>query len=562
MKENRKHGNWCKLLIAIMLFIVLVILLYRSNKFKMFLGKTGINVYNQNISNEITELCKDDENTFKNKVTIDVSKKENSISPYIYGINSIDASLKNVKVNAIRQGGNRLSTYNWENNCSNAGNDASNTSDSYLSNSKIPGQIVLDLSQKSIENNIKYKFTTLQMMGYVAADKNGEVSEKQKAPSSRWKKVEIRKNGELLLNPDTNDDVVYMDEYVNYIISKLGDSTTATGIQGYSLDNEPALWNNTHSLAHSSSVKMNELISKSIELAKVVKDADANADVLGPALYGIPAYASLDNEENKNEGDDENWSRIKSDNGYDWFIDYYLDEMKKASDEYGSRLLDYMDIHYYSEACDVPSKLLQASRTLYDSSFKENSWINSKYQNILPILPKLQESIDKYFPGTKIAISEYNFRKSGNTIYEGIAEVQYLIAFAKNNVGLATYWGSYSPYIYSAINMFTDCAEFGEIGENIINSETEDNAKVCTLATQNNNEDKLDIILTNNDMEKTAQINVSIENSQKKYKKAYIYGITKSNNEIVTFGTISNFKNNEFEISIPSLSACRIILSE
>lgn len=562
MKENKKHGNWYKVLVVIILVIILSILCYKSNKFKNLLDKIGINIYNKDISKEIIELCKNDENTFENKITIDVSKKENNISPYIYGINVIDASLKDVKVNAIRQGGNRTSTYNWENNASNAGSDGENSSDSYLSNSTVPGQILLDLSQKATANNIKYKFTTLQMMGYVAADKNGKVSKKQKAPSGRWKKVEIRKNGELSLNPDTNDDVVYMDEYVNYIISKLGDSTTSTGIQGYSLDNEPALWNNTHSLAHSSSVKMNELISKSIELAKVVKDADSNADILGPALYGIPAYDSLDNEESKNEGDDENWSKIKSENGYNWFIDYYLDEMKKASDEYGSRLLDYIDIHYYSEACDVPSKLLQASRTLYDSSFKENSWISSKYQDILPLLPKLQESIDKYFPGTKIAISEYNFRKSGNTIYEGIAEVQYLIAFAKNNVGIATYWGGYSPYIYSAINMFTDCEEFGEIGENIINSETEDNSKVCTLVTQNDKADKMDIILTNNDMKETAKINISIENSQKKYKKAHIYGITKNDNEVVEFGTISNFRNNEFEISIPSLSTCRIILSE
>ena len=117
-----------------------------------------------------------------------------------------------------------------------------------------------------------------------------------------------------------------------------------------------------------------------------------------------------------------------------------------------------------------------------------------------------------------------------------------------------------SPSVYAKIYRSV-VAKYSNINHSCPLS-VEDNAKVCTLATQNNNEDKLDIILTNNDMEKTAQINVSIENSQKRYKKAYIYGITKSSNEIVTFGTISNFKNNEFEISIPSLSACRIILSE
>ena len=84
--------------------------------------------------------------------------------------------------------------------------------------------------------------------------------------------------------------------------------------------------------------------------------------------------------------------------------------MKKASKEAGERLLDYFDIHYYSEACDTPEKILQASRTLYDPTFIEDSYVGKWYSNELPYLPKIQESIDKYFPGTNIAITEYSFR--------------------------------------------------------------------------------------------------------------------------------------------------------
>ena len=129
--------------------------------------------------------------------------------------------------------------------------------------------------------------TTLQMAGYVAADKAGPVLESEAAPSSRWKEVKFKKDTALTLEPDVTDDYVYMDEYVNYLVKTLGDSTTSTGIQAYSLGNEPVLWNDTHPMLHSQEVSSKELISKSIELASVVKDIDPNAEVFGPAFWGM-----------------------------------------------------------------------------------------------------------------------------------------------------------------------------------------------------------------------------------------------------------------------------------
>ncbi len=340
-------------------------------------------------------------------VQIDLGKESKKISQYIYGINQ-GGDLDKVTVISAREGGNRRSTYNWENNYSNAGSDWKNSSDTYLTNSTTPGADTLEFIREANNHNVKYKIATLQMLGYVSADKNGIVSSSEKAPSKRWCKVEFRKKVSLSLTPDLTDGVVYMDEYLNYLIKKLGDSTTSTGIQGYSLDNEPALWSSTHSLAHPEKTTMTELISKSIELSKVIKELDSNADVFGPALFGTTAYSRLALEKDTEQYKE--WGNLKQQKGYNWFVDYYLDEMKKASKEAGERLLDYFDIHYYSEACDTPEKILQASRTLYDPTFIEDSYVGKWYSNELPYLPKIQESIDKYFPGTNIAITEYSFR--------------------------------------------------------------------------------------------------------------------------------------------------------
>ena len=240
--------------------------------------------------NTMSGISADAAGSYDMAVTVNLAGEKKAISPHIYGVNdSGDGSnLKNVTVDTVRQGGNRLTGYNWETNYSNAGEDWHNSSDTNIGDDTDGcGYAGRRLSATCQKNNIPYKMTTLQMAGYVSADKAGTVLESEAAPSSRWKEVKFKKDTALTLEPDVTDDYVYMDEYVNYLVKTLGDSTTSTGIQAYSLDNEPVLWNDTHPLLHSKEVSSSELISKSIELANVVKEIDPNAEVFGPAFWGM-----------------------------------------------------------------------------------------------------------------------------------------------------------------------------------------------------------------------------------------------------------------------------------
>lgn len=124
---------------------------------------------------------------------------------------------------SLRQGGNRFTGYNWENNYSNAGRDWNDSSDTNMGDvTDGPAYQARRLSKEAAENNVDYKMATLQMAGYVSADKNGTVAASEVAPSSRWNKVEFQKGGALSDTPDLTDDTVYMDEYVNYLINNLG----------------------------------------------------------------------------------------------------------------------------------------------------------------------------------------------------------------------------------------------------------------------------------------------------------------------------------------------------
>lgn len=522
------------------------------------------------LAQPITAIAEGSASSYSMNVSVNLSGEKKKISPYIYGINQYGNTnnYKNVTVNAVRQGGNRYTGYNWETNWSNAGEDWMNSSDTNIGDvDKGAGYAARKLSEECETYNVPYKITTLQMAGYVAADKNGAVAET--APSDRWLQVFNRKNSDYLLKPDLTDNAVYMDEYVNYLVETLGDSTTSTGIQGYSLDNEPFLWNNTHPRLHPEECTANELIEKSIDLAKVVKEIDPNAEVFGPALWGLlPCIqAGIDG-----TSTDPEWESIKG--NYDWYLDYYLDSMAKAGNEAGTRLLDVVDIHYYAQGLkdDDDDSILQAARSLYDESYVEDSWLQPYYGRYFPILPNIQKSINKYYPGTKIAISEYNLaniaqeKTTGKKVTAAIAETEALGAFAQNNVYFATYWGTLPdcPYVESAINLYTNYdGEGAAFGDTLVEAKTEDISKATAFASIDGNDaSDVKIVLSNKEKTSAEKASITIDGSTTDYKSAVVYAVTQDSSEIRIIDVKNDLSGNKIEVELPPLSVAQVVISD
>ncbi len=511
-----------------------------------------------------------EDGSYTMNVSIDVNGDRKSISPYIYGINDAGC-LSDVTVNAVRQGGNRYSAYNWENNYSNAGSDWQNSSDTYLTTgysselASTPGACALHLSEECTENNVPYKMATIQMAGYVSADANGAVSEGEAAPSSRWKQVKASKGSELSLTPDPSDDYVYMDEYVNYLVNKLGDSTTASGINGYNLDNEPGLWNSTHKLIHPDSTTYAEMVEKSTEYASAIKSVDPNAEVFGLALFGVYSYYNLVNAPD-------------ADTSYNWFLSYYLDKMSEAEKAAGYRLIDAIDVHYYSEATgdnrvtfaydntnenDIQARV-QAPRTLYENGYRETSWVTNSLSSYMPFLPTIQNSIDTYYPGTKLALTEYNFG-GGDHVSGAIAEADALGAFAANDVYLATLWPLTSDISYqlSAIDLYTNYDGNGSsFGDTLVGAKTDDSSLATVYASIDGSDDStLTMVLNNKDLHNAESAEITISGTDTQYKSAVVYAITDETSDIVVLDVQNDLSGNALTVELPALSVAQIVLS-
>ncbi len=509
------------------------------------------------------------EDSYSMTVAVDLTAGQKKISPYIYGINDA-GKLDDVTVNAVRQGGNRYSAYNWENNFSNAGADWKNNSDTYLINgfkkelSAKPGAPALKLSQDCVDHNIPYKMATIQMAGYVSADGDGPVTEEEKAPSKRWKEVKATKGSELSLTPDTTDDYVYMDEYVNYLVKTLGDSTTKEGINGYNLDNEPGLWDSTHKLMHPDNPSYKEMVEKSTAYASAIKSVDPKAEVFGLALFGVYSYYNFCDAPDK-------------DSSYAWFLDYYLDQMNKAEKTAGKRLIDAIDVHYYSEAKgdarvtennatsdkDKAARV-QAPRTLYEAGYKENSWlIGTDCEKFMPYLPTIQQSIDKYYPGTKLAMTEYNFG-GGKDATGAIAEADALGAFAANGVYLATLWplADELDYQLSAIDLYTNYdGKGGKFGDTLVEAKTADIEKSYAYASVNGTDtSKVTVVMANKDSAKTEKATLDIKGG-KDYKSAVVYAVSTDHSDIRVID-VQNDLSGAVTVTLPPYTVATVVLSD
>jgi hypothetical protein len=382
--------------------------------------------------------------------TVDPSRDNHAISPYIYCQSEQRAAdtatltdlAKTNGLRLVRVGGNRFSAYNWENNASNAGADYQFQNDAYVSTSDVPGA-AMEGALATADAGLVATILTGQLGDYVAADKNGggDVTTTADYLTTRFKRNVLNKSSALSSTPDVTDDSVYQDEFLGWVQSAHPKSKVLIA-----LDNEPDLWDATHKEIWPTTVSYDEFIKRDIEYAKMARKQFPRAELLGYASYGWFGWTTF---QDKYKGGD--------------FLDYYLDKMKAGESEVGGRAIDYLDVHWYSEArgaagdpktrvtlggtsdAEVKERV-QAPRSLWDSSYVETSWISDGLKTSEPdskgaiaLIPRLRKQIADHYPETKLAIAEWNYGADAH-ISGGIATADVLGIFGRESVDLACNW--------------------------------------------------------------------------------------------------------------------------
>lgn len=399
----------------------------------------------------------EDENGFVYRIDADHVVSE--ISPYIYG-NNLDYEFSHGGDDLgtmVRFGGNRTTAFNWENNASNAGADWRHSSDNHIPNSMVkgsdadaPGSAASTFIHNCLSNGQRPLYT-IPMIYSVAADKKGVVEE---GDMTRWVDNVARKNAPFTLAPDLNDGTVYADELVNFLTHEAGGS----GRISYALDNEPDLWHSTHPRICKSHISCSELIERTVDFAGAIKDVDPEAEIFGFVSFGYSGFNTFSSAPD--------WNQAKTAGGYEWFIDYYVDKIARASARAGKTLVDVLDLHWYPEAKgdnrinqstanteNDKAARLQSPRSLWDDTYKEKSWITDQKSYMLPLIPKVKASIDKYCPGMKLAFTEFNYG-GYEDITGTIALAEVLGIFGRYEIYAANHWGSPGTYGQAAYSLY------------------------------------------------------------------------------------------------------------
>lgn len=433
-------------------------------------------------------------------LTVDAASAHHAINPNIYGVNeyndtsnadgTVNSNLGHYPIPVRRWGGDNSATYNWK-------LDANNLASNYffedfpLESTKndpvIPAQLPNGSTfDKWVARNRRYgaaSIATVPITGWVAGTRTPKVCSfdltrypgqatvingvSQVDPWATNCATGLYPNGTAVKN-DPHDAYTavgsdFATNWVKHVVEQYGTAAQG-GVWLWELDNEPVYWNTVHKDIHPTAAGFDEVLSKGMEWAAAIKAADPTAKVGGPstANWGSLFYSAVDNASGYATAPDYKfWNNPTDRNSHQLdFVPWYLQQMKIYESQKKVRLLDYLDVHAYLAPDGMPSTRnpsrpdldtlrLTSTRVFWDATYliprEDVIGMNTKYSTGAPqLIPRLKKWIADEYPGTMIAITEYNWGAMDD-ITGFLAQVDLFGIFGREGVDLATVWDPPGP---------------------------------------------------------------------------------------------------------------------
>ncbi len=488
-------------------------------------------------------------------LSVDAATDRHSISPYIYGMNHASEELANaVRLPVRRWGGNSTSRYNWQIDVYNTGFDW------YFENIPAPSGRIDAMVEQSIRTGTE-SLLTMPLIGWTPSQRL------ESHPYDCGFKVSVygtqdsidqwdpdcgngEQGGTHITWNDPHDtsmeiSTTFVTDWIKHLTTEFGTAAEG-GVMFYNLDNEPMIWNETHRDVFQHPLSYDEIVTRTYLYAAAIKAADPSAQTLGPAVWGWSAYF---------------WSALDRESGADWWnhpqdrlahgdvplMDWYLQQMQAYENTHGVRLLDYLDMHCYPTGgiafssagnAEMQAYRLRSTRTFWDPTYSDENWIAEPVY----MVPRMHQLVADNYPGTKIAITEYNWGALDH-INGALAQADILGIFGREDLHLATLWGP--PEVGDpgtfAFRMYRNYdGSGGAFGETSVHASSEDQGRIAIYAAQRSSDGALTLMIVN----KTGQqltSDVSLANFQPganaqvyRYSSVNLSGIVREADQPVT----------------------------
>jgi hypothetical protein len=395
-------------------------------------------------------------------VTVDAGAGRRPISPNIYGFayaSTSDLAATNFTLN--RLGGNSRSTYNWQTNTTNYGNDW--YFESVLDPPQAPGYDGdTFIAQTRAGNANAQPLLTIPMLNYIAQPGTGgatlwSYSVARYGAQTGWDPAHpdagngiSAATGKLItgnnpLDASTPNSASIQQGWVQHLIGTWGAAATG-GVKYYIMDNEPSGWNSTHSDTHPAAETYQEILNDYLTYASAVRSLDPNAIIVGPEEWSWWAmFASGYDQQNGINAAGSDYNTHNQTFYYPWL----LQQLFAYQQNTGKQLLNVLSVHYYPlelanrDDDSLPGQLTrnQSTRALWDPTYVDPSWLNQLGVNngIVNLIPTLKGWVNQYYPGLQTAVTEYNWGDEAN-LNGATTQADVLGIFGSQGLDMATRW--------------------------------------------------------------------------------------------------------------------------
>lgn len=455
-------------------------------------------------------------------LTVDLTADRHAISRDIYGMNFAEEALADALHLPVRRwGGNATTRYNY------ALDETNRGSDWFFEN--VPGSadpaqlpngsetdVFVDQDQRTGTRSI----LSVPLIGWVPKARDftcGFSVAKYGAQqqTDQWRPDcgnGLLADGSKLTGNDPHDTSVeagpaYVQSWLAHLTAKYGTAANG-GVAFYNLDNEPDLWHSTHRDVHPTGASYGEMRDQTYAIGAAVKQADPSAKTLGPVGWGwLSVSMSGSDQETCARLGGSCWSNPPDRAAHDGvpFADWYLGQMQAYEQAHGVRVLDYFDEHFYPQGTGVAfgngddpatnALRLRSTRALWDPSYVDESWINTP----IALVPTMRSLVAARYPGTKTAITEYNWGALDH-INGALTQADVLGIFGREGVDLATLWsppsatqpGAFAFRMY--LNYDGLGGAFGDIGTRATSA---DQSKLAVYAADRSTDGAKTIMVVN-----------------------------------------------------------------
>lgn len=484
------------------------------------------------------------------QVNVDVLTNRHAISPFVYGVSfpKDTNAITDSGTTFVRWGGNAASRYNWKLHTYNSGHDyyyedftfgalnnpADSDSEQFVRDVTAAGSnplmtmVMLPWVAKSAETppptpNGHWSFSVAKYGAQCAVDPfNSDAGNGFSSNCSNSNPTRVVGNDPNDANvpiKDTNSGgdpagTVYRSEWATALAGNFGSAP-----HFYDMDNEIDIWGGSHRDVHPNPATEAELRDTYLAEARALRSWDPQAVRFGPVSCCWYFYWNSD------AGNVD-----KSSHGGVDFLPWWLNEVYWSDVVAGARSLEVFDFHAYPDGPDTTNftqaqkqaLALRIFRDYWDPTYLTEAWfLNNNVMTTDPLynipfrLPRMRAIVNTNYPGTPLAVTEWNAAFAGESDFStALADADAYGILGRERLYAAARWTApdSSTPAYQALKLYRnyDRARHGFGSLSVSATHNADPNLFSSYAALDSTGTTLTIVVINKDPVNAAQVQFAL----------------------------------------------------